>query len=356
MFIQTEKDNFEENGLSKKIKISIVMATYNGEKFIREQLDSFSNQTILPDELVVCDDCSSDNTLAILQEYKAKASFNVIILKAEKNQGSTKAFELAVKKATGDWIFFSDQDDVWSSNKIEEFLIAIDSNENNLGLVYSDYEVVDENLNALDKNLYVAFDYKNPIIETENAWKLFLKTCAISGCIMAVKKEVIENALPFNSVIHDRWIVFVASMTSKIKYIDKKLFFYRQHASQQIGINYTKTNEIDAEKALYYFKESINFEKEVLHFVEKRELFKDRLKYIKNTLNNSVLMEKRNIILPNKLCKDSFYQIRPIRNFDILMGKQGFLSKLVLLLANNNLYSLAVKINKFRDFLNKIKD
>ncbi len=113
------------------------MATYNGVKYLQEQLDSFATQTILPDELVVVDDCSTDNTIAILNNFKDKAPFKTIIIKNDKNLGSTKSFEKAATKATGDLIFFSDQDDFWKPNKIELFQKAMEQ-DSNIGLVYSE--------------------------------------------------------------------------------------------------------------------------------------------------------------------------------------------------------------------------
>src|SRR3989339_673267 len=100
------------------MNISIAMCTYNGEKYIEQQLNSFLTQTILPNELVICDDCSKDKTIEILQEFSKKAKFPVRIYLNEKNLGSTKNFEKAIGLSKGDIIFCSDQDDVWHNQKI----------------------------------------------------------------------------------------------------------------------------------------------------------------------------------------------------------------------------------------------
>ena len=101
------------------MKVSIALATYNGAKYLKQQLDSFQAQTCLPDELVVCDDCSKDNTVEILEEFKETASFIVIIIQNESNLGYTGNFEKAISLCSGNLIFISDQDDVWFNNKIE---------------------------------------------------------------------------------------------------------------------------------------------------------------------------------------------------------------------------------------------
>ena len=100
------------------MKISIAMATYNGAKYLREQLDSLASQTLLPNELVVCDDNSTDETVNIILNFKSAAPFEVYILKNEVNIGYTKNFEKAMAICTGNLILLCDQDDFWFSNKI----------------------------------------------------------------------------------------------------------------------------------------------------------------------------------------------------------------------------------------------
>ena len=95
------------------MRISIAMTTYNGSKYLNDQLKSFSQQDQAPDELIVCDDGSSDNTIKILEKFSLNAPFDVKIYQNESNLGFTKNFENALSKCTGDLIFLSDQDDIW---------------------------------------------------------------------------------------------------------------------------------------------------------------------------------------------------------------------------------------------------
>jgi glycosyltransferase involved in cell wall biosynthesis len=114
--------------VAKKKHSSIVMATYNGEKYLSEQLDSFCKQSVLPDELVVSDDNSKDATKEIILNFAKTAPFKVLFVENNHNSGVVKNFENALKHAKGDIIFFSDQDDYWLSNKIEKYMSVFEEN------------------------------------------------------------------------------------------------------------------------------------------------------------------------------------------------------------------------------------
>ena len=125
-------------------KVDILLATYNGEKYIREQIDSILNQTYKEFRLLISDDGSTDGTRDILNEYKAKDD-RIEIFMQEENLGVVKNFEFLLKKVEAKYYMFSDQDDIWKDEKIEKSLKKI---EEGFDLVYSDLEVVDENLNV----------------------------------------------------------------------------------------------------------------------------------------------------------------------------------------------------------------
>lgn len=127
------------------MRISIAMTTYNGARYLNDQLDSFSVQTKLPDELVVCDDKSSDNTINILDDFKRTAPFDVKIICNEENIGYTKNFQKALSLCSGDLIFLSDQDDVWLSDKVE--IMSSYFNENrDIYVLLADMIIVDRDL------------------------------------------------------------------------------------------------------------------------------------------------------------------------------------------------------------------
>ncbi|MBY6242471.1 glycosyltransferase [Methylosinus sp. Sm6] len=110
------------------MKVSIAMATYNGARWIEEQLDSFAQQDRRPDELVVCDDCSGDETISIIEQFRRRASFEVRVVSNEKNSGHIRSFLRAMSLCRGDVIFLSDQDDTWRRTKISTMIRLIEEN------------------------------------------------------------------------------------------------------------------------------------------------------------------------------------------------------------------------------------
>lgn len=133
------------------MKNSVIMATYNGEKYITEQLDSIRNQTLPPDEVIICDDCSSDNTRTIINEYISKYKLTGWQLYSnEKNIGFFDNFFKALRLSTGDVIYLSDQDDVWDKYKLRTFTIQFEKN-SDLMMVQSDFRFIDEDGNLLNK-------------------------------------------------------------------------------------------------------------------------------------------------------------------------------------------------------------
>src|SRR5215510_9347897 len=136
-----------------KHKVSIALCTYNGAKYLPQLLDSYLAQSRLPDEVVVCDDRSQDETVAILDGFAARAPFSMRLLVNDQNIGSTKNFEKAISLCSGDIIFLSDQDDVWAPSKIEEMVRAFDADQA-IGMVVSNAELVDETLRPLGVTLF----------------------------------------------------------------------------------------------------------------------------------------------------------------------------------------------------------
>ncbi len=139
--------------MAKALTISIAMTTYNGERFLQEQLDSFLAQTRLPDELVVCDDGSNDMTIEILEKFAALAPFPVRIYRNSTKLGHVKNFEKAGSLCTRDIFAFSDQDDVWDAQKLEKFA-EIMTDDPEVGFIFCDAETVDEELNSLGMSFW----------------------------------------------------------------------------------------------------------------------------------------------------------------------------------------------------------
>ncbi len=219
----------------KNSKIDILLATYNGEKYLEEQLDSILNQTYENFRLLISDDGSKDNTRKILEKYSKKDN-RIILFFQEKNLGVIKNFEFLLRKVENKYYMFSDQDDIWKKNKIEKSIIKLE--ETNSDLVYSDLEVVDENLNIIYKSYWKLKGIYKKIKKYNNFKSLYLNNF-VTGCTIIAKSEQIKDVLPLPNtskyILHDYWIALIISQKGKITYIEEPLIKYRQHKNNKIG-------------------------------------------------------------------------------------------------------------------------
>lgn len=203
------------------MRISVCIATYNGEKFIKEQLESILKQLSSFDEVIISDDCSKDDTLSVVESIKDE---RIKIIKNLGDHGYTSNFENALRHASGDIIVLSDQDDVWFDNKISTILSALE----NYDFAVSDATIVDEHLNVINASFW---SLRKPYY---NAPGDFLK-CSYLGCCMAFKRRVLDMALPFPSnhtlCYHDYWLLLVGAFFFKVKYIKEPLVYYRRHGN-----------------------------------------------------------------------------------------------------------------------------
>ena len=194
-------------------KVSIAMATYNGSKFLNQQLDSIINLTYKCTELIIVDDCSSDNTIEIINSYIDKYHWiklyqNVI------NIGAVKSFEKAINLCSGDYIALSDQDDVWFPNKLQTLL---DNIEENL-LIHSDAVLVDEHMNIVANSYFSTIKNKKLSGFTD-----YLLMNNVTGCTMLFSRKLFELAMPIPEgfYIHDHYLAIVASFHGTIKLLDE---------------------------------------------------------------------------------------------------------------------------------------
>jgi glycosyltransferase involved in cell wall biosynthesis len=201
-------------------KISVCIATYNGEKYIKEQLDSILPQLPNDAEVIISDDSSTDNTVQIIESFNDS---RIHVWPNQKFRSPIFNFENALKHSHGDYIFLSDQDDVWMPDRIKKMLPLL----NEFDLVVSDCKVVNDNQEVLMESFF----------ERVKARKGFLRNLiqrsSYIGCCMAFKRKVLEKALPFpkNIPMHDFWIAMLAEILFKIKFIHEPLVLYRRHAS-----------------------------------------------------------------------------------------------------------------------------
>jgi len=221
--------------------ISVAMCTYNGAKFVTKQLESIQNQTLLPDELVVCDDGSTDNTLLLIQQFAQQAPFPVRIFKNEQQLGVTKNFEKALTTCQGDLLFLADQDDCWLPEKVAHLSQVLRDNPTT-NVVFSDAVLVDEYSQPLPQRFWEVVRF-GPTQQRQWAQgksiEVLLVGNRVAGCTMAVRRSFVEAILPFPTDIpeflHDTWMAFVSSVVNQIRFVPKTLIQYRQHGSQQVG-------------------------------------------------------------------------------------------------------------------------
>ena len=198
--------------------ISVCVATYNGEKFIREQIDSILCQLSSDDEIIVSDDGSTDGTIVIINCIGDK---RIRIIEGPRKHSPTFNFENALKEAKGDYIFLADQDDVWKTNKVEVCMKWLQKYD----CVVSDAQVTDSNLNPLYPSLYAIMQVRQGHIYN-TVWKN-----GYTGCCMAFRRNILEASLPFPKDIpmHDIWIGNVAAYKYNVKFIQDKLILFRRH-------------------------------------------------------------------------------------------------------------------------------
>lgn len=210
--------------------VSIVLCTYNGATFLEEQLQSLINQSYPHIEIVVSDDGSTDGTIAILKKYEHHPKIHLHL--HSKNEGYIKNFEKALGFIKGDFIAFSDQDDVWVPNKID----VLASNIREHLLVYSDSLLVNEYGENLNKKLSdISLMYSGKSTRGFILWNV------VWGHTMLIKKELLQYCLPIPKAIpHDIWMAFKATTLGGIHYIDEVLTHYRQHANTVTTTTYQK--------------------------------------------------------------------------------------------------------------------
>lgn len=202
-------------------KISVCIATYNGEKYIYKQLDSILSQLNEYDEVIVSDDFSTDNTIFEVNRFndnRIKIVFNY----GEK--GYTSNFENALRYAVGDIVFLSDQDDIWVSNKVNYCVEILKNND----FVVTDCMLIDENDNIKTKSYYRGRKPFTSIVG--NLFKF-----GYLGCCFAFRKKVLQKALPFPTnhtyCTHDNWLQLVSMVYFKYSISDEKMILYRRHNS-----------------------------------------------------------------------------------------------------------------------------
>lgn len=210
------------------------MTTYNGERYLQQQLDSSASQIVLPDELVVCDDCSSDGTMRLLEAFAKTAPFEVRIYRNKKNLGYFRNFEKSSSLCTKDILFFCDQDDIWLPKKVG-VVLKVFTESPEIGLIAHNMEHIDKLGNKIgvpDWIQDVSWISRMKNIP-ENSIYAFLATRSFSwsGCAMAYRRSWNQLLLPYpkNIRYHDQWVLHVLGICTPFEYITEALIQYRHH-------------------------------------------------------------------------------------------------------------------------------
>ena len=216
-------------------KIDILMATYNGEKYLVEQLDSIINQTYRNWNLLIRDDNSTDKTLEIIQNYHKKDK-RIKILKDNKgNLGIVRNFEELLKNSESEFIMFSDQDDIWVENKLDMYLKMIEKIKNKGFMIHSDAILFDKNKSNILKDTFISKKAINKGLE--NVFFNYF----VQGATILISKEIKNFILPFPKEVylHDRYIHLISELFFERIFVNKALIYYRQHGDNQIGAKNT---------------------------------------------------------------------------------------------------------------------
>lgn len=224
--------------------ISVAMATYNGEQFLKEQLDSIFTQSLPVDEVIICDDCSRDNTVSILNEYKKKYS-QIKIFENNENLGYKQNFKKALSLCSGDYIFLCDQDDVWYEDKVKLMIDIMNSNSNILSLA-SSFSFIDSDDKKVtiqlipgrsNNNFYLKEVANGDLVEV--SLQEFMLHNYFQGCSLVITKEIkdwfVEN---FSEYLPHDWLInLYASYKCGMYFYNKSLFDYRIHKNNTIGVD-----------------------------------------------------------------------------------------------------------------------
>jgi len=298
------------------VKVSVLISTYNGERYLKEQLKSLFLQTFKNIQIIVRDDFSNDATLGILSKFDVK------LLNSDKNIGTNRSFSLLLKYALeytdSQYFMFCDQDDIWDSTKVENTLAQMQELESNYGdiplLVHTDLVVVDEKLQIINNSF---MKYQNLNGESNNFNELLVQN-TITGCTVMINRKLalLANPIPCEAKMHDIWLGLVASKFGKIYYIPSTTIKYRQHSKNTIGATSFNIKYIMAKVKSNNVLDQDILQAEIFLKRYRKVLDKDSIEILEEfiSIKSKSFLEKRKILLKYKLLKQGL-----IRNIGLLL-------------------------------------
>jgi glycosyltransferase involved in cell wall biosynthesis len=217
------------------VKVQVLLACYQGERYLRDQLDSLLNQSYNDFTILARDDGSTDQTLSILEDYARRFPNKLEIIRISGRLGVIGNFNALLEASTADYIFFADQDDVWEPSKILVSLNAMQETGLPL-LLHTDLKIVDRDLHQLHDSFW-SYSQFDP--DKGNALNRLLVQNVVTGCTMGINKELKDLATPIpkEAIMHDWWLALVAACVGKVIALPEKTIMYRQHEDNVLGAN-----------------------------------------------------------------------------------------------------------------------
>lgn len=282
------------------MKISVALCTFNGEKYIAEQLESILSQKRSVEEIIVCDDCSTDLTYSILEAFQSRYPYIFKIFENETSLGITKNFEKAIQNCSGDLIFLSDQDDLWFPEKTKKIIDFFEKNPHfdavfhNLQL-YKDGEI-------LPKTLWDTISFEENLRDSK---KLLFHTIlfdnVVTGAALAfrnTKNFHFEN----KNFLHDYYLALQFSSENKLGIINECLGFYRLHENQNVG---TSTEKTSYQKKILKMQEIYYFHKNP---AEKIKIISRGISKFEKSKNNFPFIPEKKLKLLHQELSDSIHE------------------------------------------------
>ena len=229
--------------MTARASVSVALCTHNGARFVRQQLDSILSQQVPPREVVVSDDASTDDTVAIVEDLWAELDREVAptlrVLRNPVALGVARNFEQAVTACTSELIALSDQDDVWHLDRLK-LVTDVFARRPRLDLLFTDARLVDETGRDLGTSLFEALEIDPDHLaglRDGRAFEVLLKRNLATGATIAFRRRLLGATVPFDVAwVHDEWLAIIAAAVSELDWIDNPTIDYRQHGSNQIGV------------------------------------------------------------------------------------------------------------------------
>jgi glycosyltransferase involved in cell wall biosynthesis len=305
--------------------IVILLAAYNGEKFIRDQIESILTQTYTDWRLVIQDDCSTDSTYDIALQYAAKYPEKISsVSRYENSGGAANNFFSMLKYAAGDYMMFSDNDDIWLPEKISVTLDKMHELEAKFGitrplLVHTDLQVVDSQLHVISESLL-----KRQNLDCSNRQlNHLLAQNVVTGCTLMANRQLLGMVgdSPMNAVMHDWWLALIAAAFGEIGFVKQPTILYRQHGANQVGAPNTKS-------VGYYIKRLLDIRRAQQDIYKSSQQAKEFFEHYENALDpDKAQMVKDFISLPEQ---SVFGRLYLLNRYDF--WKTGFLRRCIQLL------------------------